>query len=172
VNVSSDGPVWISAPGSRGVILKLAAGLGVPTPSRSTIGAASSITTAVGTTLSEPISWITTGDSDLAVIAARLGAASPEPVPTPSPHPAPGPRSPVRLLLAAARRDQRDSRNARSQIDPHFNDAVATEGRRSLRLEKRASSAGQRFSKSPSRWSPRSNRAWIRCCASLHVRAV
>jgi len=32
--------------------------------------------------------------------------------------------------------------------------------------------AGQRFSKSPSRWSPRSNRAWIRCCASLHVRAV
>ena len=32
--------------------------------------------------------------------------------------------------------------------------------------------AGQRFSKSPSRWSPRSNRAWIRCCASLHVREV
>jgi hypothetical protein len=34
------------------------------------------------------------------------------------------------------------------------------------------SSAGQRFSKSPSRWSPRFNRASIRCCVSGHVSAV
>src|SRR5882762_5269579 len=34
------------------------------------------------------------------------------------------------------------------------------------------STAGHRFSKSRFRWSPRSNRAWIRCCASGHVSAV
>src|SRR5205807_10459227 len=34
------------------------------------------------------------------------------------------------------------------------------------------STSGHRFSKSTSSWSPRSNRAWIRCCASGHVRAV
>jgi len=34
------------------------------------------------------------------------------------------------------------------------------------------SSAGHRFSKSPSRWSPRFNRAWIRSCVSGHVSAV
>src|SRR6267154_4867830 len=34
------------------------------------------------------------------------------------------------------------------------------------------SSAGHDFSKSTSRWSPRSKRAWIRCCASGHVSAV
>ena len=34
------------------------------------------------------------------------------------------------------------------------------------------SSAGHRFSKSPSRWSPRFNRAWIRCCVSGHVRGL
>ena len=32
--------------------------------------------------------------------------------------------------------------------------------------------AGHCFSKASSRWSPRSNRAWIRCCASLQVREV
>src|SRR5438876_2659137 len=35
-----------------------------------------------------------------------------------------------------------------------------------------SSTAGHRFSKSPSRWSPRFNRAWIRCCVSGHVSAV
>jgi hypothetical protein len=34
------------------------------------------------------------------------------------------------------------------------------------------STAGHRYSKSASRWSPRSNSAWIRCCASGHVSAV
>ena len=57
-------------------------------------------------------------------------------------------------------------------LDPHFNDAVATEGGEAYVSRSVPSSAGHRFSKSPSRWSPRSNRAWIRCCASLHVRAV
>src|SRR6476660_442372 len=35
-----------------------------------------------------------------------------------------------------------------------------------------SSVAGHEVSKSTSRWSPRSNRAWIRCCASGHVSAV
>ena len=34
------------------------------------------------------------------------------------------------------------------------------------------SSAGHRISKSPSRWSPRFNRVWIRFCVSGHVIAV
>ena len=58
VNVSSEMPVWVSVPASSGVSLKLAAGLGEPTVSRSMIGDASSITIAVGTVFSEPSSWI------------------------------------------------------------------------------------------------------------------
>src|SRR5436190_22529617 len=87
VNVSSDTPVWLSSPATAGVIFRLAAGLVEPTAVRSITGAASSISTAVGTWLSAPSSWITTGDSDFAVIAARLGA-SPDPEPLPAAEPA------------------------------------------------------------------------------------
>src|SRR5262245_14556354 len=56
VNVSSEMPEWTSAPAIAGVILRLAAGLSLPTAWRSMIGVASSITIAVGTTLSDAIS--------------------------------------------------------------------------------------------------------------------
>src|ERR1044071_8858751 len=76
VNVSSEMPVCVNVPAVAGVILRFAAGLADPTASRSTIGDASSITTEVGTTLSDAISWIITGDSAFAVSAARFGGAS------------------------------------------------------------------------------------------------
>src|SRR5262245_39006323 len=79
VNVSSDTPGWTSWPSIAGAILKFVAGLGEPTASRSITGCASSITTAVGTAFSAPSSWITTGDSDFSVIAARFGGASADP---------------------------------------------------------------------------------------------
>src|SRR5690349_8331266 len=69
-------PVYVNVPAIAGVIVRFAAGLADPTASRSTIGDASSITTDVGTTFSDAISWIVTGDSAFAVSAARFGGAS------------------------------------------------------------------------------------------------
>ena len=75
VNVSSDTPLYVSAPGTSGVITNLVLALTPPTCVGSMIGVASSMTMAVGTTFSTPRTLIT-GASLFGVTGGSLGASS------------------------------------------------------------------------------------------------